>query len=424
MPRFLALLLIASVWHPLAAQFRWSSHAPTSRPSARVDHRMTFDLARERVVLFGGVSERNGVPIVFDDTWEWDGSAWRQIFTSARPRAGFAPLMTYDPTSRRVLVGHPAVALWAFDGRDWQATGTVPPARTVALVADERRGMLVTLTDAGEVFELPASAFGAGWRLVPASGGPRWVAHATFDAGRGVTVVTDTVAREPGTFEWDGTAWRRAHTDPFPFRHVDGAAYDRTRQRVVLSTDFGWFERAGARWLPLPNASAPVGCSRLGSAYAHDATRGEMVLFGGMCGFANLYLDDTHTLAPTARPGTRAFGTQCASGGLAPTINALALPLLGNADFGLRCAGLAPGGPGAVLLGVPTNQPIAGCVLRVTPTVLAAIAGDGNGVASVPLPIPFDPRLRFVATSAQVFAWAPSLTALAASAGLTIAVGD
>ena len=45
-------------------------------PSARDLPAMTFDAAREHVVLFGG-QEDSGAAVA--DTWSWDGTDWIQL---------------------------------------------------------------------------------------------------------------------------------------------------------------------------------------------------------------------------------------------------------------------------------------------------------------------------------------------------------
>lgn len=50
-----------------------SNPAPAVNPGPLVGHRMAFDGARERVVLFGG----SGATLS-EATWEWDGTSWVQ----------------------------------------------------------------------------------------------------------------------------------------------------------------------------------------------------------------------------------------------------------------------------------------------------------------------------------------------------------
>jgi hypothetical protein len=56
------------VWRQLSAPP--APPAPWAGPEARQDTAMTYDAARQRLVLFGGTSAAN---VQLGDTWEWDG---------------------------------------------------------------------------------------------------------------------------------------------------------------------------------------------------------------------------------------------------------------------------------------------------------------------------------------------------------------
>jgi hypothetical protein len=47
---------------------------PTSNTPARSGNNVTYDPARDRFILFGGVDRPGGVAL--DDTWEWDRVSW------------------------------------------------------------------------------------------------------------------------------------------------------------------------------------------------------------------------------------------------------------------------------------------------------------------------------------------------------------
>jgi len=90
----------------------------TDGPPPRKNHRMVYDSARRRFVVFGGFNTK-----LLNDTWELRASGWRKVETtrSPRPRRSFA--MTYDPSARLTLLfgGYPGGdELWAFDGAEWQ----------------------------------------------------------------------------------------------------------------------------------------------------------------------------------------------------------------------------------------------------------------------------------------------------------------
>jgi N-acetylneuraminic acid mutarotase len=85
---------------------------------------MTYDPARERVVLFGGRGSSGNL----GDTWEYDGTTWTKLeVTGPSPRNGHA--MVYDARSKVVMLfggrDEPAYFndLWVFDGA-WRK---IPP---------------------------------------------------------------------------------------------------------------------------------------------------------------------------------------------------------------------------------------------------------------------------------------------------------
>ena len=74
----------------------------TNAFAARYSSSMAWDEARQRVVLFGGITLWQGLQYS-SDTGEWDGNIWRlSNFRQPRGRA-WAPL-AYDPTRQRVVM--------------------------------------------------------------------------------------------------------------------------------------------------------------------------------------------------------------------------------------------------------------------------------------------------------------------------------
>lgn len=105
----------------------WRLLAPTG-PPPRKHAGFAFDRARGVAVLFGGSSLPSSGLQLFDDTWEWDGTAWQQRpLPSYRPLAREQCAMTFDATRNRVVMfgglhGVPAAWLrdfWAWDGAAW-----------------------------------------------------------------------------------------------------------------------------------------------------------------------------------------------------------------------------------------------------------------------------------------------------------------
>jgi hypothetical protein len=124
----------------------------TLGPAGRANHAMAFDAARSRTVLFGGFIE---IPrTTFGDLWEWDGTQWMQVTGSAvAPRARRFHALTYDSARGRVVL-YGGVAsndstlsdAWEWDGAQWSEIGSVlPPGarREHQLTYDANRRRLV-----------------------------------------------------------------------------------------------------------------------------------------------------------------------------------------------------------------------------------------------------------------------------------------
>lgn len=68
-------------------------------PPARTHHAAAYDGARGKLVLFGGLATSD-----LDDTWEWDGCFWKQIFPATKPSARKYHLLVYDSARGHVLL--------------------------------------------------------------------------------------------------------------------------------------------------------------------------------------------------------------------------------------------------------------------------------------------------------------------------------
>jgi hypothetical protein len=133
----------------------WSQLTPATSASARVGHRMVYQRARDRVLLFGGLyydaSTSTYRPI--GDTWEWDGTLWalQAPVHSPSPRYDFQ--MAYDPLRGRAILfgGTDGTGTfgdtWEWDGTDWSERANSGPstayATLAALAFDIARGQAV-----------------------------------------------------------------------------------------------------------------------------------------------------------------------------------------------------------------------------------------------------------------------------------------
>jgi hypothetical protein len=222
-------------------------------PAGRAHFGFAHDTHRNRVILHGGAVAAFGVsnPMVYADTWEWDGRRWQRVST-AGPGVRDHHAMIYDPVRRVTLLfgGHagesPALAdTWAWNGREWRKLSDQgPPGRsTHRMVFDSQRSRVVL--------------FGG------------WGANGLLN----------------DTWAWDGSRWTQvANTGPSP-RFATRMAYDAARDRVVLfggrgqSADFGdTWEFDGQVWRQLEVAGPPI---RNVHEMVYDAGSRSVLVFGG-----------------------------------------------------------------------------------------------------------------------------------------------
>jgi cysteine-rich repeat protein len=133
---------------------QWLEVYPTQSPGPRFQHAMTYDSARDRVVLFGGCAQTNGnaCSLHLNDTWEYDGTTWQPILTADAPPARRSHTLAYD-SARGVVVlfgGEGTSSLlndtWEYDGTSWTPVAAMnsPSVRgLMAMAYDSGRGVVV-----------------------------------------------------------------------------------------------------------------------------------------------------------------------------------------------------------------------------------------------------------------------------------------
>ena len=93
---------------------------------------MAYDVARDRIVLFGGFHDLKG------DNWEWDGKSWHLIQTrGGSPSARYDHAMVYNAALGQVVLlgGYDNSRFgdsWAWNGHSWhpiQLSAESPSAR-------------------------------------------------------------------------------------------------------------------------------------------------------------------------------------------------------------------------------------------------------------------------------------------------------
>lgn len=250
----------------------WRQLIPPSSPPGREAAAMAYDAATDRVVLFGGVDFRNSH--VFGDTWMWDGQTWTEMHPASSPSPRFFASMTYDAQRREiVLFGGPDNQTWIWDGVTWteRQPQTVPPRRIAATLAyDEARQNAVLFG-------------GQGCQTVPIPVRPIGQCGGLND-----------------TWTWDGTTWtQHLVLLPPPARVQAVMDYDVQLQATVLfggsSNDAQnvWLWDGGT-WKSQAYNQGPSSSTgyRQASAMVYEQRTHQMLLFGGL---ADDFMDDTWT---------------------------------------------------------------------------------------------------------------------------------
>ena len=214
-------------------------------PPGRADAFLGFDVARGRLVLFGGrVFEANRRVRFMRDTWEWDGARWTLVDT-AGPGPRIHGAVAYDARRRTVIIhgGGSADSVlrdtWEWTGKTWRPLPMHAPPRTIpdALVSGPR-GVTVLLAARDScpsgfravLIEPAGDSLGA-----PTPPGPcvSPISPATAAPG-GFLLYTAWNVNEPAkAWVWNGRAWSETPTAP-ERRRGTAMAYDEARRRVVL----------------------------------------------------------------------------------------------------------------------------------------------------------------------------------------------
>ena len=104
----------------------WTQINTATSPSGRWGHVMAFDTNRARTTLFGGYGPIYPSGQETNDTWEYDGAAWMQVFPQHSPGAAEQRAMVYDPIRARAVTfggfGNPGEA-WEYRGSRSKSRG-------------------------------------------------------------------------------------------------------------------------------------------------------------------------------------------------------------------------------------------------------------------------------------------------------------
>lgn len=210
-------------------------------PAPRLGASMSYDQRREVIVLFGGVSN--------PDTWEYDGTEWREVSTNTQPPGRSYPSSAYDPRRGVVVMyggyyeGFPFPNdIWEYNGEDWKE---------------------VMLENPPELLRFPVLEYYSPWKKLIAFG--EYADSAKYQ-----------------TWFYDGITWENLDQDlpdiPYPSMLYQ-TVYDSCRQKLYLVMLPGWLYEFDSTWQILKIESKnrlPIAPSSI----VYDSFRDRMVLFG------------------------------------------------------------------------------------------------------------------------------------------------
>lgn len=390
-----------------AAWTEMTSNGAAGSPPARDKAGVTWDFARNKLIVFGG---QDNAGTVLADTWEWDPgtNAWSNI-TSAGPAARRFTSISYDPTTSGILMfgGLDASSVhlndtWLFfGGNTWvQMAPTVVPST-------RRQHHLVTRPDVGDVLLV-----GGQDASLPAPG--KW---------------------RRDTHSWDGAEWTLIATTTQPQGVVaNDATYDEARQRLIMPSGNGGtpvnqfngvseFDTLTNDWV------IRTGLGYYSRAFmAYVAALGKTYKVSGQGnGTPTLTYDYQSAVLADATP----FGAGCTglSGNLL-TFDSNSAPWTGRTWSG-TCSGMNGPSIAATMWGFSTAQdtPLAGLFgapatcFRHVPIDVLDVGIAVAGTFDVVLTLPNDPTLSGFALSAQIAELDLTVNNLRTSNGLTLTIG-
>ncbi len=312
---------------------------PVSGPPKLAGHSLAYDPHRGVIVLAGGVDPTAMTQTPSQDTWEYDGTAWKKIATTA-PTGLWNFGMAYDRISQKLIAYGGQTDLvtyiaqtYSYDGTTWTTLGQTTPGTLsgAALVADPLAGRVVMFGGQTTLGTTSAQTWlwnGSSWSPAAAqfTPTPRMDMGVAYDPLQRVAWMFGGIDANGSTnamWSYDGLVWKDATPGTGPqARDLPLMAYDVREQRTVM---FGGTEPAqtdndtwlwdGTVWTQVFPTTNPN--PREFATLGYDAGRGKVVVFGGTnpMDFRVLYNDawewdgTTWAQQTATGPDPRAFST-------------------------------------------------------------------------------------------------------------------
>lgn len=307
----------------------WQQASPVTSPPARQAYGAVYDAARDRVVLFGGLSE-SGPNL--NDTWEWNGANWMLVHPGGpgAPTPRSTHMMVYDSVHGVcILFGGDLNGAgylndtWKWNGTTWTDLQVPDPKPSVrqgsGMAFDRNRGVVVLFGGRdggyfGDTWEF--NLITNSWSLRHAGDtgnisapSPRGLQAMAYDSVRGVTTLfggRDANEVKDETWEWDGNAWNKRNPATVPHgRTWFTMAFDDHRNVSIIYGGLNCnpstpcsdtWEWNGVDWAESMTNHMPG--ARGDHAMAFDSNRKVAVMFGGQLWPTPYYHTDTWLHGP------------------------------------------------------------------------------------------------------------------------------
>jgi hypothetical protein len=227
--------------HPFAWGdcIQWVQRTDVGSPGIRTSPALAFDSVHGVTVLFGGETTNGlGGRINPVDTWEYDGTAWRQVtITGSSPPGRSYQAMAFNSASDRVMLcggqnsGGILKDTWFYDshgdgtgswtqGPDFDTVGRTAPA----MAFDNRRNVMVLMGGMSDLSGSGSEPYGT---------------------------------LQPNTFEWNGSSWSAGTSYPASY---NGTSAGIARHAMCFDGSQGWIILAGGL-LPAYSLAPDPPCS-------------------------------------------------------------------------------------------------------------------------------------------------------------------
>ncbi|HZY79706.1 MAG TPA: kelch repeat-containing protein [Cyclobacteriaceae bacterium] len=256
-PKYGEVWVLDEEWHTV----------PGAGPLIRFAGAAAYNTKARKLVLFGGLHAiAQEEPALMNDTWEWNGSSWKQMNVKGPDARGWSA-MAYDEARDRMVLfggntnwGKTAFGdTWEWDGNKWtkiEVTGPEPRS-DFAMVYDSRTKKVMlfggqTLKDMGENQEEFGDTWtwdGKTWTRISTSGPrARILPRMSYDSDTGITYLyggcsNPKLANDNGPlhtlddmWSWDGKTWKQVKlSGPTPGkRFLHAMTYDSYRKKTIL----------------------------------------------------------------------------------------------------------------------------------------------------------------------------------------------